>query len=334
MRQCSEKLENDQLFQKIQQTVRQLAEINTPKDSDFNDLLKDFRGFLKQDQHRTALFERRLISAEEGRLKTEEAQQKVDQTIAEVCQGMDIKNTIEKIIQQGWKQVMTVAALNSGFESEEWDNQVSTLIELVINTQSFVSDSEMEQAQTSKNQLKDSLTEGLESITFDRCRLEQLVEELDLTFRTLEKDWKHQKTRTSKASPRKNSVKIETKKLTRVMEAEDKYSQPENPGPEIAQAFYAQAKDLATGAWFNLTIDETSQRCRLAAVLKPQLTYIFVSRAGTKIANKNLEEVASMLQAGQLKFLDSNQIFDKALESVISGIKENQRPTTEIPANQ
>lgn len=63
-------------------------------------------------------------------------------------------------------------------------------------------------------------------------------------------------------------------------------------------------------------------RCRLAAIIRATGKYIFVNRAGVKVAEDNREGLAKACQAGELTVLDEGRLFDRALESVIGNLRE------------
>ena len=64
-----------------------------------------------------------------------------------------------------------------------------------------------------------------------------------------------------------------------------------------------------------------SLRCRLAAIIRGTSKYIFVNRAGVKVAEETRETLAVLLQQGKLRTLDDGMLFDRALESVITNLR-------------
>ena len=85
----------------------------------------------------------------------------------------------------------------------------------------------------------------------------------------------------------------------------------------------AQVKQFVQGAWFDfVNHDQSSSRCRLAAYIKPTNKYIFVNRNGMKVAERTQQELALMLKKQQLVALDNSVLFDRALETVVSGLRK------------
>ena len=96
--------------------------------------------------------------------------------------------------------------------------------------------------------------------------------------------------------------------------------------PQTAEAQYINLVDnFRVGMWFEKQDDDVvSYRCRLAAVIRGVGKYVFVNRAGVKVAEETRETLALQLQQGALRTLDDGMLFDRALESVITNLR---RPT-------
>jgi hypothetical protein len=93
--------------------------------------------------------------------------------------------------------------------------------------------------------------------------------------------------------------------------------------PQKADAQYINLVDNFTvGVWFEKQDDDiVSYRCRLAAIIRGTSKYIFVNRAGVKVAEETRETLAVLLQQGKLRTLDDGMLFDRALESVITNLR-------------
>lgn len=63
-------------------------------------------------------------------------------------------------------------------------------------------------------------------------------------------------------------------------------------------------------------------RCRLAAIIRATGKYIFVNRAGVKVAENTRAGLLKAYQRGELNLLDEGRLFDRALESVIGNLRE------------
>lgn len=88
----------------------------------------------------------------------------------------------------------------------------------------------------------------------------------------------------------------------------------------------AWVEQLHTGSWFEFQAGEqaTAQRCKLAAIISFSGKYIFVNRGGMKVAEFSRAELAQHHNAGLIRLLNDNQLFDRALESVIGNLRQLQ----------
>ena len=84
-----------------------------------------------------------------------------------------------------------------------------------------------------------------------------------------------------------------------------------------------QVSQFAQGSWFDMIDDQgVEKRCRLVAVIKSIGRYIFVNRNGVKVAERTQMELALALKNGQLSVLDNSMLFDRALETIVSGLRK------------
>ncbi len=80
---------------------------------------------------------------------------------------------------------------------------------------------------------------------------------------------------------------------------------------------------LQVGNWVELKQGGGSMlRCRLAAIIRATGKYIFVNRAGVKVAENNRDGLLRAYMRGELIMLDEGRLFDRALESVIGNLRD------------
>jgi hypothetical protein len=105
--------------------------------------------------------------------------------------------------------------------------------------------------------------------------------------------------------------------------------QPEQPTLSREQRNADRVDQLEVGNWVEFQQSGGKVvRCRLAAIIRATGKYIFVNRAGVKIAENNRAGLIKAYQRGELNLLDEGRLFDRALESVIGNLREmKNRPT-------
>lgn len=98
---------------------------------------------------------------------------------------------------------------------------------------------------------------------------------------------------------------------------------------EAAGEIRARAEHLAlvdglgAGSWIELCADGgAKQRCKLAAFIRISGQFIFVNRAGAKVATYDRDGLANAFASGAARLMDNAQPFDRALQAIIGNLRE------------
>lgn len=81
---------------------------------------------------------------------------------------------------------------------------------------------------------------------------------------------------------------------------------------------------LNLGVWFEVHNQdaEGKYRCKLAAHLTGYNKYIFVNRRGEKVMERSRSSLVDALVSAEMKILKETQLFDRALQSVVSDLRK------------
>lgn len=121
-----------------------------------------------------------------------------------------------------------------------------------------------------------------------------------------------------------NSIEIEVQPDAAVTASDESVTQ----SIEVDPQHLALVNNITQGTWFEMQGEAGEKyRCRLAAIIRSVGKYIFVNRAGMKVAEESRESLAIALQTKRLTILDDGMLFDRALEAVIGTLRE-QRMTS------
>jgi len=101
----------------------------------------------------------------------------------------------------------------------------------------------------------------------------------------------------------------------------DSASAEEESVIDESDPFVQQVDKFSVGCWFEFDNEGRSERCKLAAVIRATGKYIFVNRAGIKVAEKTRMGLAVELRRGSLQILNDGLLFDRALESIITNLR-------------
>jgi len=88
--------------------------------------------------------------------------------------------------------------------------------------------------------------------------------------------------------------------------------------------WYEKASGLPVGTWVELKQESTNSqlRCKLVANIKTLEKLIFVNKAGAKVAERKVVELAREFNDGAAKVINDNTMFDQALENVIVNLRK------------
>ena len=93
--------------------------------------------------------------------------------------------------------------------------------------------------------------------------------------------------------------------------------------PEAGEEHFALVDNLGVGSWIELAASEgNKQRCKLAAFIRASGQFIFVNRAGAKVAAFGRLELAQNFARGIARLMDNAQPFDRALQAIIGNLRE------------
>ncbi|WP_096085315.1 DUF1631 domain-containing protein [Agaribacterium haliotis] len=369
---------SDPLYKKISSIVKTLMqdfELNTEI---FSDLLADFSAFQEKDRKRIALLERRTRDAEEGKAKAELARAAVAVEIEQRCAEFKLPEVLDKIINEAWSNVLFVAALKSGGDSDIWAEHLATLDALLASVQAPADASERSALIKSVPPLLKKIRAGLDTISYNPFEMSSLFkgleaihlecirggspvkrhaelaqQELEQTHALGAEQKQHAEPepkpesgamgkaigkgpvsgseRSAQLSQGQKSAEPANKNLASPSQAASTSSvqtaESEGGSAAITAEQHAlllkQVRAFVQGAWFEMQLQSqgASQRARLAAFIKPTGKYIFVDRSGKKVAENTEAGLVTLLAQKRLKPLDNSLLFDKALETIVSGLR-------------
>lgn len=279
--------------------------------------LTDFTTYVAKEQRRSMILEKRTIDAEDGKAKVEEARLAVSSELELRTMAYQVPQAIDELVFKAWRSVLFVAALKKGVGSPEWELYTKALSDLLWSVQPSQNKIDRQRLIKMVPDLIGRLRKGLDSVSHNpfeaaelfqkleqvhiaRIRGEALADEQDQTEQSLD----------------------EFSQLDHMAEPEP-VAEVEVQAPQVEDAYIQRASNFSPGAWFDIRLEaEEPVRCRLAAIIKATGKYIFVNRSGVKVAEKTLEEVALDLREQNIKAIDDSQLFDRALESIVTGLRK------------
>lgn len=315
----------DPLYCKISEVLNRILEGFESDTVVFERVLQDFRQFLEQEKERAQAVEARTRQAAEGKAKVEDARERVQAEIERRLRGEPVPEIARQILEQAWFKVLFITCVKEGPQGEAWESQLELMDRLIWSVRPKADPEERQRLLTAIPALLNDLREGLNAILYNPCEMTRLFKELEAEhIRCLSATTAEQPAPVAQPASETGTAEPEP----------TSYHSPDEPSAadeapslteeqRLREEYLERLATVDLGTWFAFSNDGEHQlRAKLSARLNRGYRLIFVNRAGFKLADKQTEAVAEELSTGQAFILDHNMLFDKALEQVITNLRD------------
>lgn len=352
-------LARDKLYGQIEQTVDRLLEVSDPQPELFAELHESLCGFVRQEQRRSERLEQRTRDAEEGRARVDAARHGVAKVLNDLLVGRSLPVIALDVLRDLWSQQLQMVALREGIGSPRW-RQSEAMAKALVASFATVDEAEKPERLAAAARLREKMQAELVVSGLDDPQALQQLNALAAAHDSL---FAVAPARVTAEAPQSIEPAAGLSEPTPDGAAEASSSkQPELPvadsepaaesvtKPDLVQVtepvmespVVEEAPELVTdlpdnrslawvaglhvGSWFGMAKaeGEPEQRCKLAAHISFSRKYIFVNRAGMKVAEFTETKLIKHYEQGLIRLLDDNQLFDRALESVIGNLRQLQ----------
>lgn len=301
--------QRDSLYLHIEQVVQCLLNDFVEDLTIFSQLLAQFTAFTSDEQRRSALLEQHTREAEEGRIRTQAARERVADLLNRRLLGKVLPQSVVRFLQQAWSQVLLLASLKHGEQSVQWQAGVRTMDELIwsvgLQTDTEAGRHLLEQLPG----LLTALRNGLTGAAFDPFSTREFFVQLQAMH-----------VQSAEGECIDALIKVR-EPFSFSVGLPDSLQPLPSDDPDLLKAH-----QLRVGGWFEFQQDETTAlRCKLTAIMAPANSYIFVSRTGLKVLEKSADQLAMAFKRGALRTLDDGLLFDRALACVVGNLRQLNR---------
>lgn len=320
-----ENANTDPLYRKMSEVMNRILEGFEEDTVLFEQVLQDFRQFLKQERERAQTVEARTRQAAEGKAKVEDARERVQTEIERRLRSESMPAIVRQILEGAWFKVLFITCVKDGPRGQVWESQLELMDRLIWSVQPNADPEERRGVLAGMPALLNDLREGLNAILYNPFEMTRLFKELEAEhIRSLSATtaWPattaaEQGTEVRPAEQGQTSCGCEPP----VAVAAE--SLPFAEEQRLREESLQRLASVDLGTWFEFSTEAGRQlRAKLSARLNGGRRLIFVNRAGFKLADKKTEEVAEELSSGRTFILDHNMLFDKALEQVITNLRD------------
>ncbi|MGI3129887.1 DUF1631 domain-containing protein [Halopseudomonas pachastrellae] len=339
-------LRRDQLHALLEEIVEQLLAESEPDAGLFDTLYQRLTDFLRTEQRRADRVEQRTRDAEEGRARIQAARAQVAREINGLLVGRTLPVTLVDMLRDTWSQVMQMVFLREGADSIAWQQALEAAMAMVVSVEP-VSYAGRELRIEHNRQTEAALSEGLELLGLDAAAVAAQLKALQQPQQAalalavepaaptesehgaelVEAVAEEPAPAPALAIPEPAPVAVEAVHIEQPVIQQEELEAPVETVEDLPSVGAQRWIDsLGTGCWFQLESAEgkASQRCKLAAIISFSGKFIFVNRNGLKVAEFGRQELARCFDQGRISLLDENQLFDRALESVIGNLRQLQ----------
>lgn len=339
--------QSDAVFSKIESVVETILSDYQDDVSLLKKLDEDFDTFMERESQRSRMVAQRMAALEEGKARSAQARSDVAEAMQERLQDQQIPESMAQILDNIWYNYLCWIHHREGKDSFAWNKALFLIDQMLACLLPVDSEEEAEDRLASVEELESAVRLGSERINYHDVALDRWLAELGAILREKASYTPPETTEdlTSVAQPEPEDttpltdradrfrapripVKAATETTGKVTRLDVTRKAPPKSEPAVTleplpedDPGLLQAQKLAVGALMDYQHQGNSVRCKLAARIKSVDKLIFVNRSGAKLFEKSLLEVAYDINEGKLNLLEDAQLFDRALESVISSLR-------------
>ena len=309
----SDEKARDKLYDQIHTIVMRILDEFDGDVALFDKLGEEFDQFLARENRKANLVEQRTRESERGRIKSQKAQQTVDQLLQAKLARHRMSESIRDILQNGWSRVMFLAYLRDDVE-HRWNQSVRVVDDLIWCLHPHLEDEERDEWVRVVPALLKALRAGLEEVSYNSSKLDDMMSELK---HELTEAFRAHALAEAREAPEEQPVEddvpvVQQTAIERQQELED---------AAIAE-YVGQVDQIEIGHWveFNL-VNGASFRCKLSAIIDEADCFVFVNRMGLKVIEKTRTELAHEMRRGRLTTLEQGALIDRALDAVMGSLR-------------
>jgi len=309
----SDEKTKDKLYNQIHNIVQRILNEFDGDIALFETLNQEFEQFLERENRKASLVEQRTRESERGRIKSQTAQQTVDNLLKEKVSRYKLPQSIHDILMNGWSRVMFLAYLRDDVE-HRWNASVKVVDDLIWCLHPHQEDDERDQWVRVVPGLLKALRAGLEEVSYNSSRLDemmgQLKHELAEAFRTNAAIEAQQDS--PKETEEEEIATVHQTAVERQQELEE----------AAISEYVAQIDSIEIGNWVEFRlVNGANFRCKLSAVIEEADCFVFVNRMGLKVIEKTRIQLAHEMRRGRLTLLEQGALIDRAMDAVVGTLR-------------
>ena len=304
--------ENDPVYAKIKQLVEQIlneADIN----NDFlQGLVNELREFKAKQLGTDASVERRILESADFSQNLDDIHAYVSQKINERVLKGYLDPSIRKLLDTHLHDFLVQLVLKEGLNGTSWKLIMSTIDVLIWTVQADKQIGDRERFERINPRLLDNLAKALEIGGTSKTKITKIMRQLK---------------QMQEYSFHKAQLEATESQAAATGDLATKYSdqQRKEPAPLARDDPHLRQVDkLPVGTWLEFRgISGKPVRCTLASIIDSIGKLFFANDQGEKVIELTRMRLARELKNGSVKIVSTGSLVDRAMESVISNLKDS-----------
>lgn len=312
-------LESDPVYSKVKELVERLI-ANSDADNGFlQGLIDDLRVFKSKHGETDASLEQRLRESDDHGDRLDDVNEFVTQKINERIIRDDIDPSIRNLLDTHFHDFLVKLVLKEGPGGSSWKPVMSTIDVLLWTIKSDKDPGDKKRFEKINPRLLDNIEKALEIGGASKSKSKKIIRQLKQV-----QEYSFHMAEISSSSP---INKAPSQASTPQGIDEQPRKKKELPPLPKNDPYLRQVDKFPIGIWLEFKgAAGQPVRCTLAAKIDSIDSIdkmFFVNRQGVKVVELDRMRLARELKAGSVKIVSEGSLVDRALESVISNLRES-----------
>ena len=314
----SDDIKTDPLYVQVQDIINKLVRKPRVDDNFLQELLDGFRGFQRKQEGGHKALEQRIEEASEAKERVQHIHEFVSAKINERLLKQDMDVSIRDLLDTHIHQFLVKLALREGPGGAGWRAAMNTIDILIWTVQADKKEGDRERFEKINAKLMVNLEKVLNIAEVAKTRKARIIRQLkqvqDYTFHVAAE--KAQKgiapavAATPSAAPGADNFTFTSSAQQAPLPDDDRYLK--------------QVDNLPIGVWLEFKAEAgQGLRCTLAARIDSIDKLYFVNSQGVKVVETSRMPLARELKSGTVKIVSEGTLFNRAMETLISDLRES-----------
>lgn len=309
-------LDSDPVFSKVRELVERLLAEENPNKDFVQALINELREFKGKHSRTDAVLEQKIRETDDHSERLDDVHEFVSQKINERVVRDDLDPSIQKLLDTHFHEFLVKLVLKEGPGGSSWKPVMSTIDVLLWTVKADKLPGDKSRFEKINPRLLDNLEKALEISGASKSKRTKIVRQLK---QVQQYSFHMAETRESSkiSSPSGNVGSTST------AHAETKRQHKEPPPLPRNDPHLRQVDKLPIGTWMEFKgAAGFPIRCTLAAKIESIDKLFFVKSNGEKVVELTRMRLARELKAGSVKIISAGALVDRAMESMISNLRE------------